>query len=57
MSEKVLVNYIYDSCYSLAYGDYFLVFDYAEGLLDIPESKHIIFLPQIGREILYRRHF
>lgn len=43
MSEKVLVNYIYDSCYSLAYGDYFLVFDYAEGLLDIPESKHIIF--------------
>lgn len=43
MSEKVLVNYIYDSCYSLVYGDYFLVFDYAEGLLDIPESKHIIF--------------
>lgn len=43
MSEKVFVNYIYDSCYSLAYGDYFLVFDYAEGLLDIPESKHIIF--------------
>ena len=43
MSEKVLVNYIYDSCYSLEYGDYFLVFDYAEGLLDIPESKHVIF--------------
>lgn len=43
MSEKVFVNYIYNSCYSLAYGDYFLVFDYAEGLLDIPESKHIIF--------------
>ena len=43
MSEKVFVNYIYDSCYSLAYGDYFLVFDYAKGLLDIPESKHIIF--------------
>lgn len=43
MSEKVLVNYIYDSCYSLACGDYFLVFDYAEGLLDIPESRHIIF--------------
>ena len=43
MSEKVFVNYIYDSCYSLSYGDYFLVFDYAKGLLEIPESKHIIF--------------
>ena len=43
MSEKVFVYYIYDSCYSLSYGDYFLVFDYAKGLLEIPESKHIIF--------------
>lgn len=43
MSEKVFVNYIYDSCYSLSCGDYFLIFDYAKGLLDIPESKHVIF--------------
>ena len=43
MSEKVFVNYIYDSCYSIEYGDYFLVFDYARGLLDITESKNIIF--------------
>lgn len=43
MSEKVFVNYVYDSCYSLAYGDYFLIFDYAEGILEIPESKHIMF--------------
>lgn len=43
MSEKVFVNYIYDSCYSLAYGNYFLVFDYAKGLLDIPVSKHTVF--------------
>lgn len=43
MSEKVFVNYIYDSCYSIEYGNYFLVFDYARGLLDIPESKNIIF--------------
>lgn len=43
MSEKVFVNYIYDSCYSIEYGDYFLVFDYARGLLDIPESKNIVF--------------
>lgn len=43
MSEKVFVNYIYDSCYSIEYGDYFLVFDYARGLLDIPENKNIIF--------------
>lgn len=43
MSEKVFVNYIYDSCYSLSCGDYFLVFDYAKGILDIPESKHVIF--------------
>ncbi|WP_311481212.1 hypothetical protein [uncultured Anaerococcus sp.] len=44
MSEKVFVNYIYDSCYSLSYGDYFFVFDYAKGILDIPETKHNIFL-------------
>lgn len=43
MSEKVFVNYIYDSCYSIEYGDNFLVFDYARGLLDIPENKNIIF--------------
>ncbi len=43
MSEKVFVNYIYDSCYTIDYGDFFLVFDYAKGLLDIPESKNIIF--------------
>ena len=43
MSEKVFVNYIYDSCYSIEYGDYFLVFDYARGLLDVPENKNIIF--------------
>lgn len=43
MSKKVFVNYIYDSCYTIDYGDFFLVFDYAKGLLDIPESKNIIF--------------
>lgn len=43
MSEKVYANYIYDSCYSLEYGDLFLVFDYARGILDIPETKHSLF--------------
>lgn len=43
MSEKVFVNYVYDSCYTIDYGNYFLVFDYARGLLDIPENKNIIF--------------
>lgn len=43
MSEKVYANYIYDSCYSLEYGEMFLVFDYARGILDIPETKHSLF--------------
>ena len=43
MREKVFVNYIYDSCYTIDYGDYFLIFDYARGVLDIPENKNIIF--------------
>lgn len=43
MSDTVIVNYIYDSSYTIDYGDYFLVFDYAKGVLDIPEYKHIIF--------------
>lgn len=43
MCDKVFVNYIYDSAYTIEYRDYFLVFDYARGVLDIPENKNIIF--------------
>lgn len=43
MDRKVFVNYIYDSSYSIEYGDYLLVFDYAKGILDLTESKNIIF--------------
>ncbi|WP_296114567.1 hypothetical protein [uncultured Anaerococcus sp.] len=53
MSEKVIVNYIYGSCYSLGYGDFFLVFDYARGALDIPESKNIIFFASRKDEDFY----
>lgn len=53
MSEKVYTNYIYDSCYSLEYGDLFLVFDYARGILDIPESKHSLFFVTENDEKAY----
>ena len=43
MDKKVFVNYIFDSSYSIEYGDYLLVFDYAKGILDLKESKNIIF--------------
>lgn len=43
MDRKVFINYIYDSSYSIEFGDYLLVFDYAKGILDLSESKNIIF--------------
>lgn len=44
MEKKVYINYIYDCCYSIEYGDIFLVFDYKTGIIDIAESKKVIFL-------------
>lgn len=43
MEKKVYVTYIYDRSYTIEYGDYLLVFDYARGLLDIEESKNTVF--------------
>ena len=53
MSEKVYANYIYDSCYSLEYGELFIVFDYARGILDIPETKHSLFFVTENDEKAY----
>lgn len=40
---KVRANYIHHSCYTLEIENYFLVFDYFEGDLDIPKDKDVYF--------------
>jgi len=41
---KVSTQYIHHSCYTLEIQNYFIVFDYFEGELHLPEGKDIFFL-------------
>lgn len=43
MNNEIIVNYVAGSCYSIEVGDYFLVFDYAKGILNVPDDKKTIF--------------
>lgn len=40
---KAVAEYIHHSSYSLEIGDYFLIFDYFEGKINIPENKKVYF--------------
>ena len=43
MNDEIRVNYVAENCYSLEIGDYFLVFDYYNGILNIPADKKLVF--------------
>ena len=44
MLEEIKVTYIFDSCYTIELGEFFLIINYSKGSLNIPEDKKIIFL-------------
>ncbi|WP_243343422.1 MBL fold metallo-hydrolase [Anaerococcus sp. AGMB09787] len=44
MEDEIIVTFIKDNCYSVEIGDYFLVFDYYRGILNIPDDKKTIFV-------------
>lgn len=48
MLDKIEVTYVYHSCYTVELGDYFLIFDYFKGKLDIPDNKKVIFISSHG---------
>ncbi|WP_297791003.1 metal-dependent hydrolase [uncultured Anaerococcus sp.] len=43
MNDEIIVNFVAGNCYSLEIDDYFLVFDYDRGVLNIPDDKKTIF--------------
>ncbi|MBS5988635.1 MBL fold metallo-hydrolase [Anaerococcus hydrogenalis] len=53
MIEKIIITYIYHSCYSVEIGDYFIIFDYYKGVLNIPENKKVIFVSSHGHSDHY----
>lgn len=53
MIEKIIITYIYHSCYSVEIGDYFIIFDYYKGILNIPEDKNVIFVVSHGHSDHY----
>lgn len=53
MIEKIIITYVYHSCYTVEIGDYFIIFDYFKGVLNIPEDKKIIFVASHGHSDHY----
>lgn len=53
MMDEIIVTYIYHSCYTVEIDDYFLIFDYYKGLLDIPDDKKVIFIASHGHSDHY----
>ena len=51
--KKIIITYIYHSCYSVEIGDYFIIFDYYKGILNIPEDKNVIFVASHGHSDHY----
>lgn len=50
MEDEIIVTFIKDNCYSVEIGDYFLVFDYYRGILNIPDDKKTIFVASSKEE-------
>lgn len=48
MIDQIIVTYIYHSCYTVEIGDYFIIFDYFKGKLNIPDDKKVIFIATHG---------
>src|SRR5699024_8195620 len=53
MIEKIIITYIYHSCYTVEIGDYFIIFDYYKGVLNIPDDKKVIFVVSHGHSDHY----
>lgn len=53
MIEKIIITYVYHSCYTVEIGDYFIIFDYYKGVLNIPEDKKVIFVASHGHSDHY----
>ena len=49
MYDDIKVNYVGENCYSLEIGEYLLVFDYCNGILNIPDDKKTIFFATSNR--------
>lgn len=50
MYDDIKVNYVGENCYSLEIGDYLLVFDYCNGILNIPDDKKTIFFATSNKD-------
>ena len=44
MENEIIINYISNNCYSIDVLDYFLVINYSQGILEIPNNKNVIFI-------------
>lgn len=53
MINEIKITYVYHSCFCVEIGDYFLVFDYYTGSLNIPEDKQVIFIATHGHSDHY----
>lgn len=53
MIEKIIITYVYHSCYTVEIGDYFIIFDYYKGVLNIPDDKKVIFVVSHGHSDHY----
>lgn len=50
MNNEIIVNYVAGGCYNIEIEDYFLVFDYYNGILNIPDDKKTIFFASSKNE-------
>lgn len=50
MYDDIKVNYVGENCYSLEIGEYLLVFDYCNGILNVPDDKKTIFFATSNRD-------
>ena len=53
MLDKIVITYVYHSCYTVEIGEYFIIFDYFKGLLNIPDDKKVIFVASHGHSDHY----
>ncbi|MDO4594309.1 MAG: MBL fold metallo-hydrolase [Tissierellia bacterium] len=53
MIDSIKVTYVFHSCYTVEIGDYFLIFDYFKGSLNIPDNKKVVFIATHGHSDHY----
>ena len=53
MENRIIVTYVYHSCYTGETKELFIIFDYYQGKLNIPEDKEVIFVSTHSHEDHY----